>query len=286
MTRSRWVIVAILAVLGLIGIGLLGRSALSSRDRTWARIRETGVWRVGMDPSFPPFENLDPASGKPAGLDVELAEAIAARWGVRAEFVGVGFDQLMDAVVAHRIDSAISALPIASHRTQEMRFSDPYIEAGMALVAPEGSSLLAAFGLAANGSNPLTGEAQSVLTGRRVAAEWGSEGDTLARTMQARQGGTLQLVLRDSTNAALEAVESGDADAAIVDAISLAMFAQRQGGKPLVPVGQPLRSDPYAIVVPIDAPELLRQVNEALAVLQADGTMAQIKARWLGAAAP
>jgi ABC-type amino acid transport substrate-binding protein len=217
---------------------------------------------------------------------VELAQAIAARWGVRAEFVGVGFDQLMDAVVAHRIDSAVSALPIASHRTREMHFSDPYIEAGMVLAVPEGSDLRSTLSAAVGRAGPLTAEARSALAGRRVAAEWGSEGDALARTLQAQLGGDLQLVLRDSTTGALEAAASGEADAAIVDAISLAMFAQREGGKHLVSVGQPLRSDPYAIVVPIDAPELLRRINEALAVLQADGTMAQIKARWLGAETP
>ncbi len=286
MTRFRWAIVVLLAILGLVGVSLLGRTVLGGRDRTWARIREAGVWRVGMDPSFPPFENLAAAGDQPAGFDVDLAQAIAARWSVRVEFVGVGFDQLMDAVVAHRIDSAVSALPVASHRTREMSFSEPYIEAGMVLAAPAGSDLRSTLEVALGRPGPLTAEAQAALGGRRVAAEWGSEGDALARTLQAQLGGNLQLVLRDSTTGALEAAASGEADAVIVDAISLAMFAQQGAGSHLVSVGQPLRSDPYAIVLPIDAPELLRQVNEALAALQADGTMAQIKARWLGAETP
>ena len=54
-------------------------AVLRGRDATWARIQETGVWRVGMDPSFPPFENLDAADAAPAGFDVDLADAIAAR---------------------------------------------------------------------------------------------------------------------------------------------------------------------------------------------------------------
>jgi len=125
VTHRRWAIVAVLIVGLLIGALLLRQTVLSGGDRIWARIKQTGVWRVGMDPSFPPFENLDGITGLPAGFDVDLARAIAARWGVRVEFVGVGFDQLMDAVVANRVDSAISALTVAPHRTEEMRFSEP-----------------------------------------------------------------------------------------------------------------------------------------------------------------
>jgi polar amino acid transport system substrate-binding protein len=272
----------VVLILGLLsGILLLRQTILGGGDRTWARIQQTGVWRVGMDPSFPPFENLDGVTGLPAGFDVDLARAIAARWGVRAEFVGVGFDQLMDAVVANRVDSAISALTVAPHRTEEMRFSEPYIEAGMVLAVPETSQLRPALEMAVGRSDAAAMlEAAQVLAGRRVAAEWGSEGDALARRLQARVNGDLRLVLRHATDDALRAVLAGEADAAIVDAISLALFGG-DGGSPLLAVGQPLRSDPYAIVLPKHAPELLRQVNEALAALRDDGTLAEIKARWL-----
>jgi ABC-type amino acid transport substrate-binding protein len=196
-----------------------------------------------MDPSFPPFENLDGVTGLPAGFDVDLARAIAARWGVRAEFVGVGFDQLMDAVVANRVDSAISALTVAPHRTEEMRFSQPYIEAGMILAVPETSQLRPALETAVGRSGEAAMlEVAQVLAGRRVAAEWGSEGDALARRLQAQVNGDLRLVLRNATDDALRAVLAGEADAAIVDAISLALFAGDGGS--LVAAGQPLRSDP------------------------------------------
>jgi ABC-type amino acid transport substrate-binding protein len=42
-----------------------------------------------------------------------------------------------------------------------------------------------------------------------------------------------------------------------------------------------LQSDPYVIVVPANAPKLLGAINETLAALEADGTLAQIRARWL-----
>jgi polar amino acid transport system substrate-binding protein len=217
-----------------------------------------------MDPSFPPFENLDGTTQQPVGLDVDLANAIAARWGVRVEIVGVGFDQLVDAAAAHRVDSALSALPIFEYRTKEVSFSTPYVEAGVLLAVPIGS--------------PIKGKAD--LAGRRLATEWGSTGDAQARALQQEIDGNFELVLRESPDAAMEAVLNGQADAAAVDAVSLALFDQGKGA--LMPAGEPLLSDPYVIVVPVGAPKLLAAINDSLAAMEADGTLTQIRARWLG----
>ncbi len=250
---------ALAAGLLLVALLLLRLGGFIGRDAVWARIQETGVWRVGMDPSFPPFENLDVATQQPVGLDVDLARAIAARWGARVEFVGVGFDQLIDAVYAHKVDSALSAMPIFAERSQEVAFSEPYIEAGIVLAVPPGS--------------PVRGPDD--LAGRRVAAEWGSAGDAQARILQRGLPDGFSLVLRDTVTAALDAVAAGEADVALADAISLALHG---GG--LEPVAV-VDSDPYVIVLPRNAPDLRRAVNEALAALAADGTLAAIEARWL-----
>ncbi len=253
----------VLAVVLLAALGLAGRAVLRGRDATWAHIQATGVWRVAMDPSFPPFENLD-AAGAPAGFDVDLVNAIAARWGVRAQIVGVGFDELLDAVTARRVDAAVSALPVVEHRTREVAFSVPYFDAGELLIVPVESPIRSAADLA----------------GRRVAAEWGSAGDAQARALQRAAAGDLQLVLRESSDAALEALLAGEADAAVCDAVSLALFAPGRGK--LVAVGEPLESAPYVAVVPVDAPKLRQALDDAIIALRADGTLATIEARWLG----
>ena len=263
-TRTRLIGKLILAAFLIAAIALAARAVIADRDSAWERIQRTGVWRVGMDPSFPPFENLDGVTKKPVGLDVDLAEALAARWGVKAEVVAVGFDELVDAVTAHRVDSAISALPVFEHRSQEVSFSSPYVEAGILLVVPVDSAI-----------------AQPVdLAGRRLSAEWGSAGDAEARELQEQLDGKLELILRETPGAALQAVLSGEADAAAVDAVSLALFDAGKGR--LITIGEPLQSAPYVIVVPAHAPKLLEAVNETLAALEADGTLAAIRDRWLG----
>jgi ABC-type amino acid transport substrate-binding protein len=250
----------LLTVAGLAWLGL-GR-----RDTTLAQIQESGVWRVGMDPSFPPFENLDPATGLPAGFDVDLTRAIAAYWGVRAEIVSVAFDQLIDALTAQRIDSAISALPVFDERTQEVAFSAPYFDAGLVLAVPPGS--------------PIAGTPD--LAGGSLAVDWGSEADAEARALRNQLDGRLELVVKETAADALTAVVTGQAAAALVDAVSLALF--RQSGGELVATGPPLRSDPYVIVVRAQSSELLEATNEALAALESNGTLDRLRERWLGPA--
>lgn len=259
MKRRRWLL--LLTVVALALIVLAGRAIFGPRDRVWARIQETGVWRVALDPSFPPFENVD-ADGRIAGLDPDLARAIAAQWGVRVEIVSLGFDELLDAVVADRVDSAISALPLVAHRTEELHFSEPYVDAGLVLAVPL--------------SSPVATTAD--LAGMRLAAEWGSAGDAAARALQDQAGGALQLVLRDTMAAALAAVVAGDADAAVVDAITLALYERRDA---LRTAGDPLTHEPYVVVLSAYAPELENAINAALRSLTTDGTLDALRARWL-----
>ena len=73
------------------------------------------------------------------GLDADLARALGGQLKIRTEIVSLGFDELIDAVAAHRIDAAISALPVLPERTQDVRFSDAYVQAGVVLAVPKGA---------------------------------------------------------------------------------------------------------------------------------------------------
>lgn len=264
---QRWPVLAMAAVVVLIAaILLLWQTVGMTRDRVWDHIQTSGQWLVGMDPSFPPFQDLDEA-GQPVGFDVDLTRAIAAHWGVEAQIDGLGFDGLVDAVQAGRLDSAISALPYQPERTQDVAFSDPYFEAGLVLVTPAGSAIASLDDLA----------------GQRLAVEWGSEGDVQARLLR-RRFPDVVLLPSDTPQAALLAVAEGQADAALVDHISALQFTAGDARLTISP--QVIVSDPYVIVLPRKAPMLQQQVGEALQALRADGTLDVLVTRWFGTTSP
>lgn len=234
---------------------------LLRRDTTWRTMQTNGVWRVGMDPSFPPFEQLDSA-GKPAGFDVALAHELAAAWGIQVELIPIGFDSLLDALQAGRIDSVISALPFDERLTRDVAYSTPYFESGIFLA-----------------TRPDTGiQTVAELANHTVGVEWGSMGDMVGRRLQ-KTAPTLQVQPFDTPTAAIDAlVKEQTVDAILIDNVTL-RIAQVQGS-PLVTVGPVLESNPFVIAMPLMAYELQAAVEEALTQLSVSGELATLEENW------
>lgn len=234
---------------------------LLRRDTTWRTMQSTGVWRVGMDPSFPPFETLDSA-GKPAGFDVALAEELATVLGVNVELIPIGFDSLLDALQTGKIDSIISALPFDERMTRDVAYSTPYFEAGIFLA-----------------TLPETGiQGAENLANHTVGVEWGSMGDMVGRRLQ-KATPSLQLQPFDTPTATIEAlVKEQTVEAILIDNVTL-RIAQVQGA-PLVTVGPVLESNPFVIAMPVVAYELQAAVEEALTKMRTNGELATLEETW------
>jgi ABC-type amino acid transport substrate-binding protein len=242
-------------------------SACVPSDDTWERICETGVLRVGMDASFPPFEFIS-ADGTLAGFDVDLARELGRQLGVEVQFVvNLPTDGLYDALVLGGdrgqtgVDVVISALVINPAKTADVAYV-PYFDAGQVLVVRSGETDVTAM---------------SDLGGRALAVEFGTRGDQEARKW-ARRLAELKVVPCQTAAEALAAVEAGKTDAALVDHVSALQFG---AGGALVIAGQPVVSEPYAVAVSGDSLRLLRTVEGTLAEMEADGTMETLMSKWL-----
>ena len=276
--RRWWVWAGALLLVTLLGLLLVPGSPavrLLRQDTTWHAMEQRGVWRIGMDPSFPPFETLAD-DGAIVGYDVDLARAMAAQWGMEVEFVAIGFDSLIDALIAGKVDSVISALPLDPRLTKDIAYSAPYFEAGLRLAVPQASALATTdpSALAPDAFDPA-----ALLDGQTVAVEWGSTGDMIGRRLT-REGASLTLAQYPTPQEAVDALVQGQADALFVDNVTL-REAQGQGAA-VVAVGPALESSPYVIAMPLRADELHRNVADALAALQADGTFNQLESAWFG----
>lgn len=235
---------------GWLGVGMIllagiGFWQIRARDDTWTRLQGGGALRVAMDPSFPPFEQVD-ADGQLQGFDVDLARLLAARLDVPLEFRAIAFDGLVDAVLADKADVVISAFPLDQRLTKDVHFSPPYFEAGLIWVTRTDSTL----------AEP------EDFTGVQVAVEWGSQGDAWAR----ERG--LLILRQESAAAALQAVATGKADVALVDAVTAALEAPAN----LTLHTPPLQSEPYVIVTSVKAPKFAAKVDEVLLEMLEDGT--------------
>ena len=252
--------IGLLVAVGLLGFWLISRYFSADEDTTWQRIQQTGVWRVGMDPSFPPFELLNGA-GEPIGYDVDLAQALAERWGVQVQLVAIGFDGLTDALLAGKVDSIASALPYDPRLTADLSYSSSYFEAGVRLAVAADAPI----------------QSLDDLADKRLAVEWGSNGDAEARKLQ-RSDPSIQRLTFPGASEALAALLTGEADAILVDGVTL---RQMQGnGSAIRAVGDALESNPYVIALPIGAHVLQGQINSALAEFATTGFLKNLEERW------
>lgn len=249
-----------LALLGLVLSGGIAWFFLASQDDgALAEIRRRGVLRVGLDASFPPFEMFN-EENQIVGLDVDIAAAIAQALGVELEIVNIGFDGLYDALLARRVDLIISGLPYDPRWTEDVAYSRNYFNAGQMLVT-----------LA---DKPGLAKVEDV-THHRVAVEWGSQADMEGRRLEQQLAG-VSLVRRESAGEALEALFQGEADVAVVDAVS-GVHAFPRGLRIITY----LTDEWYVAAVHIESQELLEAVNQALSHLEESGEMAKMQVRWL-----
>jgi polar amino acid transport system substrate-binding protein len=252
---------------GLLVVTTMAAMALIACPRqdqaTWNRVRETGVLRVGMDASFPPFEAVA-TDGSLVGFDVDLARVVSRRLNLEPQFIAnLPYDGLYDALTAQRVDVVISALVINPARTADYAYSVSYFDAGEVLVLPEGQHTI---------------QAIADVGGHRLAVALGTQGDQEARRW-ARRLTDLTVVQHETAADALHAVKAGEVDAALVDHVSALQAVG--AGQDLTILEDPVVSVPYAFAVRRDSRRLSRAINEALAAMEDDGAMDRLVARWL-----
>jgi ABC-type amino acid transport substrate-binding protein len=228
-------------------------------DRYLDAIKARGTLRVGLDPTYPPFESL--SDGQYVGHDIELANAIATDLGVQAEFKPLALDTQYDALASDQVDMLISALPFIYERQKEVRYSQPYYQAGQMLVVRRGNTAVKSAG---------------DLQGKRVGVELGSNADTEARRLARTTLPTLQ-VRPDyhSASDALDALARNDLDASIADNTSAQEYLATNPGAVSV-LSPPLTDEPFVVAMPAGAGGLASRVDATIERLRASGDLAKM----------
>ncbi len=256
ITRKR--IWFILCVLLFYPISL---TACQQKDDSWEKVTERGVLYVGLDPTYPPFE----VAGEDGvyGIDVDLANAIAAEHGLETNFVLFGYDGLYDALATEQVDVLISALVIIPEKTKDFVYSEPYFNAGEYLIVPQTENDV---------------QEMADLNGRILAVELGALGHVEA-TQWAKRVPNLTIQPYPTPDEALTAVLQGNADAVLIDAISGRLFIK---DNPRLKIMEPsITVEPFAIVTRIEDEQMQKEINATLEKLQESGKLNSIFEKWL-----
>lgn len=242
---------------------LLMALAVAVGGFSWAA--SAAPWRVGTDPTFPPFEFRDAQTGRISGFDIALMEAIGQQAGHPIEWVPMPFDGLIPALQARSVDAAISAMTITPQRARAIDFSRPYFRAGQAIVVRDGGPQI---------------QTLDQLKGRRIAVQIGTTG-----AIQASEIPGARVSSFDSTPLALQELANGNADAVVSDVPAILYAIDQAKLTGLRISGEHLTTEYYGIALPLRSP-ILPVVNQSLNALIADGSYARLYREWFAADPP
>jgi cystine transport system substrate-binding protein len=89
-------------------------------------VKARGTLRIALEGTYPPFNFKDPKTGQLTGYDVDVAKLVAARLGLKPEFVTTEWAAILAGLGAGKYELIVSQVGITPKREQAFDFSRPY----------------------------------------------------------------------------------------------------------------------------------------------------------------
>jgi polar amino acid transport system substrate-binding protein len=245
-----------------LATGLFGLSALGAQAQTALEsITKSKTIKIAVPTDYPPYGFVGPDM-KPQGLDVAVAELIAAKLGAKAELVPVTSANRIPYLQTKKADLVISTLGKNPEREKVINFSAAYAPFYQAVFAAKSLSI----------------KSWADLGGKTVAVTRGAmEDQELAKVAPS----TLEYKRFEDNNATIAAFAAGQTQLLATSAAVAGNLMQRNPGlnteyKLL------LKDSPCYVGVAKGEDALLAKVNEIIAAAKASGELEALSKKWLG----
>jgi polar amino acid transport system substrate-binding protein len=248
------------AALAACSSGTSSSSASSASSASALGLITPGVLKVGTTSNSKPYEYID-SSGHLTGFDIDLVDAVAARMGLKPQFVTEDFSALLASVNNRQFDMAAAAIAVTKAREQLVDFSDGY------LVGYLGVMTLPSSGITSKAS----------LAGKRVAVVQGTIEDTYAPTYIPGA----QIVRFPDANSAFLALQDHTVTGYFNDYVVDQSYQKQYASMHLqIPVKVASLNLPAGWAVHKGNTKLITALNDALKQVVADGTWTRLYKRW------
>ena len=234
------------------------------------KAEETNTLTMATNAEFPPFEYL--ANGKPTGVDMDIAQAIADEIGVELKVENVKFDTIISSVQSGKAAMGAAGITVTEERKEAVDFSVSYTTSTQYVILPADAEY--------TNINSLKGMA--------IGVQLGTTGDFIisdeVNGYKDDDGNAVKGVLQDTgasvttynnANLAAEALKSGKIKAVVVDKLPAELIAQNSDGKlkavELVYEDGSNTAESYAICVAKGNDTLLEVVNKVINRLLDEG---------------
>lgn len=224
------------------------------------KVKKAGVIKIGTEGTYAPFTYYD-SSGALTGFDIDIANEIANRLGVKAEYVETKWDGMFAGLDAERFDAIANQVGIKAEREEKYDFSDPYIVSKAVLIVNKDNTDIKTF---------------DNLKGKKSAQSLTSNLADIARKYGA------EIVQSDGFNQSIDLLTSKRVDATVNDSLSFYDLNKQKPDLGVKIVAEYENADKCGIMFRKNNKELVDAVNKALADMKSDGTYLKISEKWFG----
>ncbi len=233
--------------------------SLAACGGTVSDVQEPEVIKMATNAAFPPYEFKE--GEKFVGIDVEIAEAIAAELGSELEIVDMEFDSIITAVKQGEVDFGMAGMTVTDERKVDVDFTSSYATGVQVVIVKEDSEIADLDGLA----------------DKMIGVQLGTTGDIYATG----DYGAEHVTQYGKGADAIIALKGGDVDAVIIDNEPAKAFVAENEGLKILDTEYAIED--YAIAIAKDNTELLDKINAALEKLTEDGKIDEIIAKYIKA---
>ncbi len=227
-----------------------------------SQIQEKGVITVAMEGNWAPWTYED-ESGNLVGFEVEVASAVAEKLGVEAEFITGEWDGLLAGVQAGRYDVMANGVGYSEERAEAYLYSDFYAFNRTVLVVRDDNEEISSM---------------EDLDGKTTCNSANSTYQLLAESY----GATVKDV--ESLAGTIDELIAGRVDATLNAEVSINDYMQEQPDAPIKIAAYDSEVEQVGMIMPHteEAESLQAAINDALAELRQDGTLAEISEKYFG----
>ena len=265
------------ALAGALSISMLAGCGSSSNESTTSESKEdtsltdvqaAGHFTLGLDADFAPMGFTDD-NGEIVGFDIDLAKAVGEKMGVDVEVKPIDWDSKDMELSSGKIDVIWNGFSITDERRQEVLFSNPYLSTKQSIIVKKGSDITK----------------KADLAGKKIALQDGSTSEDAlkADTATYESVGDDNISRFKENSQVLMEVDSGRADAAVIDEVFVRYYLQKENLLDKYTVlEEGFDEEDYGVGGRKGDYPLMEAINKALDECKADGTTSEISQKWFG----
>ena len=234
-------------------------TAPAASDTALDKIRAAGVLRVGTEGTYAPFTYHDPTNNQLTGYDVEVIDAVAAKMGLRTEFVEAPFDSIFASLQSDRFDLVANQVTKNAQRDATYALSAPYtVSDGVIVTRTDDSSITTLADL------------RGKTTAQSSTSNWAQVAKDAGAKVEAVEGFTQAVTL----------VKQKRVDATVNDNLAVAEYSKTTGDTSVKIAAKTGDTSEQVFAMRQADTSLRDAVNAALAEVRSDGQLTQISEKY------